>query len=263
VQIVVAPCSPFSVTPDLMRQSAELARSTGVHLHTHLAETIDEESFCLQTFGHRPLAFVESLDWAGDDVWFAHAVHINPEEVGRMAVDGSGVAHCPNSNMRLSSGLAPVRRYRRAGVPVGLGVDGSASNDSSHMLAESRQAMLLSRVGAAVAPDIDPGEGMLSAREVLEMATLGGAAVLGRGDIGALAPGMCADFIGLDLNQLAYAGGLHDPVAATLFCSPSEVAFNYVGGQPVVEDGHLTGVDLPPLIEDHNRAAFDLLRGDE
>ncbi len=148
-----------------------------------------------------------------------------------MADVGSGVAHCPGSNMRLASGLAPVRRYRRAGVDVGLGVDGSASNDSSHLLAEARQAMLLSRVGSAISPETDPGEGMLTARQVLEMATLGGAAVLGREDIGALAPGMCADFIGLDLSQIAYAGGLHDPVAAAVFCSPTNVAFNYVHGQ--------------------------------
>ncbi len=262
VQVVVAPCSPFSVTPDLMRQSAELARSAGVHLHTHLAETADEESFCMEAFGHRPLAFVEGLDWAGDDVWFAHAVHINPEEVGRMAAAGSGVAHCPGSNMRLASGLAPVRRYRRAGVNVGLGVDGSASNDSSHLLAEARQALLLSRLGSAIAPEIDPEEGMLTARQVLEIATLGGAAVLGRGDIGALAPGMCADFIGLDLSQMAYAGGLHDPVAAALLCSPTHVAFNYVHGRPVVEDGRLTGVDEEILIEKHNRAASALVRGD-
>jgi len=262
VQVVVAPCSPFSVTPDLMRQSADLARSAGVHLHTHLAETLDEESFCLESFGYRPLAFVERLDWAGDDVWFAHAVHINPEEVGRMASAGSGVAHCPSSNMRLASGLAPVRRYRKAGVNVGLGVDGSASNDSSHLLAEARQAMLLSRVGSTVVPDVDPGEGLLTARQALEMATLGGAAVLGRKDIGALAPGMCADFIGIDLGQVAYAGGLHDPVAAAVFCSPTNVSFNYVHGRPVVAEGQVTGVDMNVLIEKHNRAALALIQGD-
>ncbi|MBM3121141.1 MAG: 8-oxoguanine deaminase, partial [Chloroflexi bacterium] len=154
VRLVVAPCSPFSVTPELMRQSAALARAYGVHLHTHLAETLDEESFCLEQFGFRPLAYAEHLDWSGPDVWFAHAVHINADEVGRMATAGIGVAHCPSSNMRLSSGIAPLRRYRAAGVRVGLGVDGSASNDSSHMLAEARQAMLLSRLGQAVAPAI-------------------------------------------------------------------------------------------------------------
>lgn len=262
VQVVVAPCSPFSVTPDLMRQSAALARDTGVHLHTHLAETLDEEAFCLETSGHRPLAFVEGLDWAGNDVWFAHAVHINPDEVGRMADAGSGVAHCPSSNMRLASGLAPVRRFRRAGVNVGLGVDGSASNDSSHMLAEARQALLLSRVGSAITPETDPGDGLLTARQVLEMATIGGAAVLGRKDIGALAPGMCADLIGLDLDQVGYAGGLHDPVAAAVLCSPANVAFSYVHGQPVVEAGRVIGVDLDVLVEKHNRAANALVRGD-
>jgi 8-oxoguanine deaminase len=244
-----------------MRQSAELARSAGVHLHTHLAETLDEESFCLETSGHRPLAFVEGLDWAGDDVWFAHAVHINPDEVIRMADSGSGVAHCPSSNMRLASGLAPVRRYRRAGVNVSLGVDGSASNDSSHMLAEARQALLLSRVGSAIVPETDPGDGLLNARQVLEMATIGGAAVLGRDDLGALAPGKCADFIGLDLDQIGYSGGLHDPVAASVLCAPVNVAFNYVHGRPVVEAGRVTGLDLDVLIEKHNRAAIALVRG--
>lgn len=262
VRIVVAPCSPFSVTPDLMRQSAELARSYAVHLHTHLAETLDEERFCLETSGKRPLGFVEDLDWAGDDVWFAHAVHIAPDEIGRMAEAGSGVAHCPGSNMRLGSGLAPIRRFRGAGVPVALGVDGSASNDSSHLLAEARLALLLSRVGGAIAPEIDAGEGLLSAREALEMATLGGAAVLGRSELGALAVGKCADFIGIDLNQAPYAGSLHDPAAAVVLCAPSQVAFNYVHGQAVVRDGHLTGVDLGRLVEDHNRAALALVRGE-
>lgn len=261
LRVVVAPCSPFSVTPDLMRESAALARANGVHLHTHLAETMDEDAFCRETFGHRPLAYAEQLDWSGPDVWFAHGVHIDASEVVRMARAGIGVAHCPGSNMRLASGIAPVRRYRMAGVNVGLGVDGSASNDSSHLLAEARLAMLLSRVGMAVAPAIDDQPDMLTARQVLEIATLGGAAVLGRTDIGALEAGRCADFVAVNLNQLAFAGGLHDPVAALVFCAPATVDVSYVHGRPVVRDGRLATVDLPPVIEAHNRAARRLANG--
>jgi len=263
LQIVVAPCSPFSVTADLMRQSAALARQYGVRLHTHLAETIDEERFCLETFGQRPVGYAEELAWAGDDVWYAHAVHVDREEIGRMAHRGTGVAHCPGSNMRLGSGIAPVLSYLHAGVPVGVGVDGSASNDSSHLLAEARLAMLLSRVGAAPASiDEQPGE-MMAARTALTMATVGGAAVLGRSDIGSLEPGKCADFIVIDLNQLPYAGALSDPLAAVLLCAPVTVDFNYVHGRAVVRNGQLTGVELEPLIERHNQAAGRLLAGDE
>jgi 8-oxoguanine deaminase len=259
LRLVVAPCSPFSVTPDLMRESAALARAHQVHLHTHLAETLDEDAFCREQFGRRPLAYAEELGWSGPDVWFAHAVHIDAAEVNRMARSGIGVAHCPTSNMRLASGIAPVRRYRAAGVKVGLGVDGSASNDSSHLLAEARQAMLLSRLGGAVAPAIDDQPGLLTARQALELATLGGAQVLGRTDIGSLEPGRCADFVAVDLNRLEYAGGLHDPVGALVFCSPATVDLNYVHGRPVVRQGKLVTVDLPPLIEAHNRAARRLV----
>jgi len=260
-QIVVAPCSPFSVTPELMRKAAAMARSYGVQMHTHLAETLDEEHFCLEKFGHRPLSYAEELGWAGDDVWFAHAVHINPTEVGRMASNGIGVAHCPSSNMRLASGIAPVRRYLAAGVNVGLGVDGSASNDSSHMLAEVRQALLLSRVGAAIAPEIDGKKALLTARQVLEMATLGGAAVLGRDDVGSLEPGKCADFIAIDLNRVEFSGGLHDPVASSVLCASVQVDLNYVHGKPVVVEGQLVTRDLDMLIEAHNRAARRLVAG--
>lgn len=263
VRLVVAPCSPFSVSEELMRESAELARTYGVRLHTHLAETLDEENFCLDTFGRRPLAYAEHLDWTGEDVWFAHAVHIDSEEVGRMAASGVGVAHCPSSNMRLASGIAPVRRYLSEGVDVGLGVDGSASNDSSNMLAEARQALLLSRVGAAVAPGIDGAAGLLSARRSLEMATIGGAAVLGREDLGALQAGKAADFIAIGLDRIEYAGGLHDPVAALVFCSPVAVDFNYVHGRPVVRDGRLVGVALEALVEQHNQAARRLVDGSQ
>jgi 8-oxoguanine deaminase len=261
-RIVVAPCSPFSVTQDLMRESAALARANGVHLHTHLAETLDEEEFCLEEFGERPLAYAEMLDWAGDDVWFAHAVHINPEEVKRMASGGMGVAHCPSSNMRLASGIAPIRRYLAHDVKVSLGVDGSASNDCSHMIAEVRLAMLLSRVGQAVNPDIDGQSELLTARQALEMATLGGASVLGRSDIGSLEPGKCADFIAIRLERLEYAGAMHDPVAALLFCSPVQVDYNYVNGRAVVSDGRMQTLELEPLIESHNKAALRLARGE-
>jgi cytosine/adenosine deaminase-related metal-dependent hydrolase len=262
VQIVVAPCSPFSVTEDLMRQSAALARQYGVRLHTHLAETIDEERFTMEAAGVRPLGYAEQLDWHGDDVWFAHAVHMNQAEVEAMAAQGIGVAHCPSSNMRLASGIAPVMEYRQAGVNVGLGVDGSASNDSSHMINEARMAMMLARVASAPGSlDQEPGE-VMTARQALELATLGGAAVLGRQDVGSLEAGKCADFIAIDLNRIEYAGGLHDPLAAALFCSPVNVDFNYVHGQAVVVNGALAGVELPSLIERHNQAARRLLGGD-
>lgn len=259
LQIVIAPCSPFSVTPDLMRESAALARSYGVKLHTHLAETLDEEAFCLEQLNHRPLSLAEDLDWNGDDVWFAHAVHMNLDEVGRMANAGIGVAHCPSSNMRLASGIAPVQRFLSAGVNVGLGVDGSASNDSSHMLAEARQALLISRLGNAVDPDLHGGESLLTARQALEMATVGGAKVLGREDIGSLEPGKCADFIAINLNRIEYAGALHDPVSAAIFCQPVNVDFNYVHGRAVVTQGNLIGVDVEKLVSEHRQAAKDLI----
>jgi cytosine/adenosine deaminase-related metal-dependent hydrolase len=260
VQIVLAPCSPFSVTPELMRESATLARSYGVRLHTHLAETLDEESFCLEEFGHRPLAFVETLDWSGDDVWFAHAVHMDHSEVGRMATAGIGVAHCPSSNMRLASGIAPIRDYLSQGVSVGLGVDGSASNDGSHMLAEARQALLLSRLGAALVTDQEDQASLLTGRESLEMATLGGAKVLGREDIGSLQPGMCADFIAFRLSRLEFAGALHDPVAALVLCQPVSVDYNYVHGRPIISKGDFTKLDVNQLIASHNQAAKRLVK---
>jgi cytosine/adenosine deaminase-related metal-dependent hydrolase len=262
LQIVLAPCSPFSVTPGLMRRAAELAREHGVRLHTHLAETLDEEAFCMEQFGDRPLGYVEGLGWEGEDVWFAHAVHMNAAEVQRIAGSGIGVAHCPSSNMRLASGIAPIRAYLNEGIAVGLGVDGSASNDSSHMLAEARQAMLISRLGSITLTQ-DYGEGpLLTAREALEMATLGGARVLGRSDIGALEKGRCADFIAIDLNGVDFAGALHDPLAAVVFCHPPKVDYSYVHGKPVVLDGRLATLDLRSLVEKHNHAARRLVNGE-
>lgn len=252
LRIAVAPCSPFSVTEDLMRESAWLARSYGVQLHTHLAETQDEEAYCLAQVGKRPVAYAESLGWLGDDVWFAHGVHVDTAEVERLARTRTGVAHCPSSNMRLASGIAPVRAYIDAGVPVGLGVDGSASNDSSHMLAEARMAMLLQRVLGTPAG--------LSAEEALRLATRGGAEVLGRDDIGQLAPGKAADIIGFRLDHLAYAGGaVHDAAAATVFCAPQQVDLSIINGALVIKEGRLLTTDLPTTIARHNHIAKQLL----
>jgi len=264
VQIVLAPCSPFSVTGELMRESAKLAREYGVHLHTHLAETQDEEAFCIQKFGRRPVAYMQEVDWVGQDVWFAHAVYVNNDEVKTFATHGCGVAHCPTSNMRLASGIAPIREYMAAGVKLGLGVDGSASNDSSHMLGEVRQAMLLSRLREGITGfslSNDPTRKLMTAREALYLATRGGAAALGRTDIGSLEPGKCADFFAVNLNRLDYAGALHDPVAAVVFCQPVKVDYTIVGGRFVVKDGNLVNLEIGKLVERHNRAAKRLLEG--
>lgn len=262
IQIVLAPCSPFSVTPDLMRESAVLARQYGVHLHTHLAETEDEEQFCLQKFGHRPVGYMQELGWVGEDVWFAHAVWVNQEEIEVFARHGCGVAHCPTSNMRLASGIAPIKEYLAAGVKVGLGVDGSASNDGSHLLAEVRQAMLLARVREGITGfslSNDPSRTLLTARQALWLGTRGGAAVLGRADLGSLEPGKCADFFALRLDHLEYAGALHDPVAAVVFCQPHRVDYTVVGGRVIVQEGQVVTVDEARLVEQHNRAAKRLI----
>lgn len=261
LQVVLAPCSPFSVTDGLMRDSAALARRHGVRLHTHLCETLDEERFTLERHGVRPVEYMRRLGWVGEDVWYAHAVHVAEDEVRLLGRTRTGVCHCPTSNMRLASGIAPVRGYLAAGVPVGLGVDGSASNDSSNMLAEVRQAMLLARLRRSVVPGAE-GEGWATAREMLELATLGGAAVLGRGDIGALERGRCADFFTVPLDGVATAGALADPVAAAVFCAPLPPARHVVvHGRPVVRDGALLTVDLPPVVREHNANAARLREG--
>ena len=253
-RVVVAPCSPFTVTPELMSDSAGLARDKGVRLHTHIAETRDEEEFCVERFGHRPMAYMESVGWLGEDVWYAHAVHVADDEVALMGESGTGVAHCPTSNMRLASGAAPISRYLEASVPVGLGVDGSASNDSSHMLAEVRQALLLNRLSEAGA-----GAELMTARDALRLATAGGAGVLGRDDIGVLAPGKAADFVAIDLARVEFAGALHDPVAAVVLCSPAKVDHSWVGGRALVAHGLVSGVDLEALVDRHNLLARDLV----
>jgi len=251
-RVGLAPCSPFSVTSDLMLESARLARAYHVRLHTHLAETLDEEQFCIERFGKRPVDYAASLEWLGDDVWFAHSVWVNDDEIAQYAKTGTGVAHCPTSNMLLASGIAPIRKMMNAGVKVGLGVDGSASNDASHMLTEPRQAMLLARVSGDVRA--------MSARDALELATLGGAQVLGRDDIGSLEAGKAADFIGINMNRLNYAGN-HDPIAAVLFGETSRVDLSVINGQTVVHDGHLLTKDLGPVVAHHNKLARELVNG--
>ncbi|HAL60839.1 MAG TPA: 8-oxoguanine deaminase, partial [Chloroflexi bacterium] len=235
---------------DLMRSSAQLARSYGVRLHTHVAETLDEEEFCLERYGCRPVQYAADLGWVGEDVSYAHGIYLNDEEIGLLAETGTGVAHCPTSNMLLGSGIAPVRKMLREGVKVGLAVDGSASNDSSHMLAEARMAMLLQRV--------KEGPQALGAREVLEMATLGGAQLLGREDIGSLEVGKAADLMAIDVNRLEYAGA-GDLVAAAVFCAPAKVDFSMVDGRLVVKKGRLTTMDMEPIIARHNEIAREML----
>ena len=258
LRIGLAPCSPFSVTPDLMRKTAELARRhAGVRLHTHLAETIDENRFCEAQFGMRPLPYLQSLDWTGDDVWFAHMVHPSHDEVGLLAETLSGVCHCPSSNMILASGIAPVREMCDRGVRVGLGVDGSASNDSNQLLGEARQAMLLQRVGW---PGFESRADRFSAREALELATLGGAEVLGRDDIGSLEAGKAADLVAYRIDGIEHAGAGGDRVAGLLTCAPVNACYSIINGRVVIEQGEITGLDLPTLITQHNQQAQRLLR---
>lgn len=273
LNIALAPCSPFSVSPALMRETAALARSfkgQGVRLHTHLAENDHDIAYSLERFQQTPAQYAQALGWLGDDVWHAHCVKLDQEGISLFAASRTGVAHCPCSNMRLASGIAPVRGLLNAGVAVGLGVDGSASNDGAHMVNEARQALLLARVGRALQPpeirekktflgcDLGPAE--MTARDALHMATRGGAQVLGRPDIGHLAPGMCADFALFDLRTVGFAGGaVHDPVASLLFCASPQAAYTVVNGQVVVREGQLTTVDIGPLLERHNRLAVQLV----
>ena len=272
-RIVLGPCAPFNVTTSLMRETAEMARQYQVGLHTHLAETWDEEHYTLSTYAQRPLEFMESVGWLGNTTWFAHAIHVDDEEILGMAHCGCGVAHCPSSNMRLASGIAPVKKYLAAGVKVGLGVDGSASNDSSNMLLEARMAFLLARLRLGLLPPEGPSKyrqlpqshpkrsaEWMTARQALELATLGGARVLGRDDIGSLEPGKCADFFTLDLHTVDFAGALHDPVAAVIFCTPHRARHTVIHGRVIVRDGQCATVELPRIVEEHNRHSLDLLR---
>ncbi|RYY95388.1 MAG: 8-oxoguanine deaminase [Comamonadaceae bacterium] len=265
LNIAVAPCSPFSVSRELMRESAALARSfkgLGVRLHTHLAENDHDIAYSRDKFGATPAEYARDLGWLGDDVWHAHCVKLDEAGIALFAKTKTGVAHCPCSNMRLASGLAPVRRMIDAGVPVGLGVDGSASNDGAHMLGEARQALLMARVRRSLDPfGCDHGPAEMTTRDALTLATRGGAEVLGRKDIGHLAPGMCADLALFDVRTLGFAGGaVHDPVASLLLCASAQAAWTVVNGRVVVREGQLATVDLGPLIERHNRLAVDLAR---
>ncbi|HEY8905971.1 MAG TPA: amidohydrolase family protein, partial [Rhodoferax sp.] len=274
VNVAVAPCSPFSVSQDLMRQSALLARSYGVRLHTHLAENDHDLAYSREKFNCTPTQYAQDLGWLGHDVWHAHCVKLDDQGISLFAATRTGVAHCPCSNMRLASGIAPIRKMLDAGVPVGLGVDGSASNDGAHVVNEARQALLLARVGRAIQPTetrtdgtgaqrsffgCDLGPTQMTARDALSLSTRGGAQVLGRTDIGHLAPGMCADLALFDLNTLAFAGGaVHDPVGALLLCASPQAAYTVVNGRVVVRRGQLSTVDLGPLIERHNNMARQL-----
>jgi 8-oxoguanine deaminase len=254
IRLALAPCAPFSVSNDLMRRTAELGREHGLRLHTHLAETRDEEAYCQEVYGCRPLEYLRRLGWLGPDVWLAHCVHLSPPEVRLLGQTGTGVAHCPSSNFRLGSGIAPVRAMLEAGVPVGLGVDGSASNDSSNMLAEARQALLAPR------PGTDPSL-WLTAEEVLWMATRGGARCLGRDDIGSLEPGKAADLVLIDTRRLSYAGAGSDVLGALVFSPfPEPVDTVIVNGRIVVEGGAVVGLDVPVLVERVEAISQALLR---
>ena len=260
VNVAVAPCSPFSGSRDLMRESAALARHHGVRLHTHLAENDHDIAYSRDKFNCTPAQYAQDLGWLGNDVWHAHCVKLDDEGISLFAATRTSVAHCPCSNMRLASGIAPIRRMLDAGVPVGLGVDGSASNDAANMVNEARQALLLARVGRSLAPyGCDRGPAEMTARDALALATRGGAQVLGRTDIGQLAPGMCADLALFDLRTLAFAGAaVHDPVGSLLLCASAPAAFTVVNGHVVVREGRLTTVELEPLLERHNALAIQL-----
>ena len=250
-RVALAPCSPFSVSIDLMRESAEMARSYGVGLHTHLAENIEDVEYGLQQFGMRPGEYIEAVGWTGDDVWHAHCVQLNSEEINLFAKTGTGIAHCPCSNMRLASGIAPVRQMLDSGVKVGLGVDGSASNDSGNMLNEARQTMLLQRVNSKASS--------MTAREALKVATRGGASVLNRDDIGVLAPGYAADITAFKRNNVDFSGSDWDPVASLVFCGPGKANYTIINGKIIVSEGQLTTIPMEKLVHEHNKLSHNLI----
>ena len=250
-RIVLAPCSPFSVTSDLLRESAVLARKHGVHLHTHLCETLDEEQFCIDMHGQRPLDYMQDLGWTGNDVWYAHGIYFNDEEIARLGATGTGVSHCPASNLRLGSGICKVPQLLKNNVPVSLSVDGSSSNDSSNYVREMQLALLVHRVGTAV--DAMP------ASNVLQIATRGGARILGQPTIGSLKVGSAADLSLFRLDRVEYAGAMQDPASAMLFCGGGcRSDYTIVNGDIRVENGELVGFDEMSIIEDCNRIGFEM-----
>jgi cytosine/adenosine deaminase-related metal-dependent hydrolase len=250
-RIDLMPCSPFSVTGRLMGEMRDYARANGLRLHTHLAETLDEEAFCLEKFGVRPLKLLENLDWLGSDVWLAHGIHFDDAEIALLGRTGTGIAHCPSSNMRLGSGICRTLELIEAGAPVGLAVDGSSSNDGGSLLAEARQALLLGRMRYGVG---------YSAHQALSIATNGGARVLGRSDIGAIAPGMMADLAIYDMTDVAYAGTVvHDPIAALTLNQTTRARYVFVNGKAIVAEGRLTGLDLGAAVRHHNTLAKKLV----
>lgn len=252
IQIALAPCSPFSVTREIMRASAELADELDVRLHTHLAETLDEEDYCLRQFGLRTVDYLESVGWLGPRTWLAHGIHFNPEEIARLGAAGTGVCHCPCSNMRLASGICPVHDLEAAGVPVGLGVDGSASNDASNMILEARQALYIQRLRY--------GAEAITPERALGWASKGSAKLLGRSDIGELAVGKQADLALFKLDELRFSGS-HDPIAALLLCGADRADRMMIGGTWRVIDGQIEGLDVAQLIADHRQAARELING--
>lgn len=249
-RVALAPCSPFSVSRDLMRETGSLARAYGVRLHTHFAEDASDVAWMRERYGVSPAEYLDDLGWLAPDVWLAHAVHVDGPAIERLAGTGTSVAHCPSSNLRLAAGIAPVRRLRDAGVAVSLGVDGSASNDGGHLLLEARLAMLLQRTSG------DPGA--MTARGALEIATIGGARALGRDDIGVLAPGKAADLVAFDVGKLPFAGAGADPLASLVFCAPANVDLSIVNGRVLVRGGRLTTVDIDRLAERQARASAAL-----
>ena len=251
-RVALAPCSPFSVSIDLMSETAKMARAYKVGLHTHLAENVEDIDYSLNSFGMRPGEYIEAVGWVGHDVWHAHCVQLDKDEIDLFARTDTGIAHCPCSNMRLASGIAPIREMLDAGINIGLGVDGSASNDSGHMLNEARQAMLLQRV-------MKTGDA-LTARQSLAVATRGGAAVLGRDDIGQLSPGFAADIAAFDCRGIDFAGAEWDLLAGLLFCGSAKTSYTIINGKVIVDQGQLVTMDMPKLLENHRAMTADLMR---
>lgn len=252
VQIALAPCSPFSVTPQIMRASAELAERLDVRLHTHLAETLDEEAFCLERFGLRTVDYLDSVGWLGPRTWLAHGIHFNPDEIARLGAAGTGICHCPSSNMRLASGICPTVELEAAGAPIGLGVDGSASNDGSNMILEAKQALYLQRLRY--------GAERITPERALGWATRGSAQLLGRSDVGELAVGKQADLALFKLDELRFSGS-HDPLSALLLCGADRADRVMIGGRWRVIDGQVEGLDVPALVAAHRSAARELIAG--